>query len=225
MRLLCLLFLLCACAPDPGLVVGTASSLGPVVEETAAGFTAGTGVRISVSWGGSLQLRRQIDHGAPLDLFLSAHPRHVEGLDTRGKPRTLARNRICLALPTGDAAPPLPVALARAERVGLAEPGVPAGDLALQTMRELAHDPGDRLVRFPHERAVVEALRRRAIDAGWIYRSSATGLVALGDDTLPTTQVVGVVLRDAPPAAESFLEALAATDAWAAHGFLPPEAP
>lgn len=228
LRVLAFLLFFTACAPEPDLMVGTAASLAPVVEPFARGFGVEHGIRVSVSVGSSLALQRQVEAGAPLHLFLSAHPRHITALDParRRDPVLLARNRIRLALPPDSAPRENADVLASAGRIGMAQPGVPAGDLAAAAMELAAFASGGNTVHFPHERAVVEALRQRAIDAGWVYASSVAsmGLVDTdGGGPWPSTTVAGAVLRPAPDLAARFLADLAASPRWRDAGFEPAE--
>jgi len=62
---------LCARADEP-LIVFAAASLKSALDAAAAGFHAGGGPEVKISYGGSLGLARQIVAGAPADLFASA---------------------------------------------------------------------------------------------------------------------------------------------------------
>lgn len=66
------------------LRVFAAASLGDVVAELAEHFERESGVRVVVSFGGSATLRRQIELGAPADVFVSADARQVRMLERGG---------------------------------------------------------------------------------------------------------------------------------------------
>lgn len=60
------------------LRVAAASSLGPVLRELAADFTAETGTAVVLSLSSSGKLATQIEEGAPHDVFVSAAERWVD---------------------------------------------------------------------------------------------------------------------------------------------------
>ncbi len=70
--LLCL-FLLAAPASAGQITVFAGASLGDVLEDIGAAFEESTGHEVVVSFAGSSVLARQIELGAPADIFLSAN--------------------------------------------------------------------------------------------------------------------------------------------------------
>lgn len=79
-----------------------AASLKPVLVPILSGFTAKTGVAVSVQAGPSSQLAKQIAQGLPCDLFLSADQDWMVWVAARGllsasKPRLIAHNRLVIA--------------------------------------------------------------------------------------------------------------------------------
>ena len=71
-------------AADAGPIVAVATNFTPAVEEIINHFAAETGVQIRISTGASGTLVRQIEQGAPFELFLSADEAYVERLDAEG---------------------------------------------------------------------------------------------------------------------------------------------
>jgi len=61
-----------ALAADPPIVVFAAASLKNVLDAAGTLFQLATGTEVKISYGGSLALARQIEQGAPADLFISA---------------------------------------------------------------------------------------------------------------------------------------------------------
>jgi molybdate transport system substrate-binding protein len=61
-----------ALAQDKGLIVFAAASMKNALDEVDAAYTAKTGVKIAVSYAASSTLAKQIEQGAPADIFLSA---------------------------------------------------------------------------------------------------------------------------------------------------------
>lgn len=79
----CLLCLLAA-APQP-LLIAAASDLSPLQTRLAAAITRATGVPVRFTFSGSGVLARQIENGAPYDLYLSANEQFVRDLEKQGK--------------------------------------------------------------------------------------------------------------------------------------------
>lgn len=65
-------------------VVFAAASLKTALDEVAAGWAAETGGKVTISYGGSGRLAKQIVAGAPADLFLSAAPGWMDAVETAG---------------------------------------------------------------------------------------------------------------------------------------------
>ena len=72
-------------------VVAVAANFSPALEEIVKQFTAGTGQEIRISAGATGTLVRQIEQGAPFELFLSADNEHVEYLHAQGLTRDRGR--------------------------------------------------------------------------------------------------------------------------------------
>ena len=96
------------------ITVFAAASLKNAMDEIAAGFERQTGHAVAVSLAGSSALARQIRHGAPADLFISANPGWMDALAREGLIDPASRfdllgNRLVLAA-HGRGAPPVEVA-------------------------------------------------------------------------------------------------------------------
>jgi molybdate transport system substrate-binding protein len=196
---------------------------------------------ITVSYGSSGQLERQIEAGAPVDaaVFASAEP--VDALVARGLAdpstrRVIAANRVVLAGPKGG--PPLTFAalasLPADARIAVGDPAhVPAGKYAEQVLRRLGLWDAVRgkLVLGADVASVVAYVRRGEVVAGIVYASDVHDLkdVALLDEppaeAQPRVEVVAVAMKGASAEARSFVAFLGAPEARAlltAHGFGPP---
>ncbi|BDG60031.1 molybdate ABC transporter substrate-binding protein [Caldinitratiruptor microaerophilus] len=66
------------------LTVAAAANLQQAFTEIAAGFEASTGEKVVLTFGASGQLARQIENGAPVDVFASADVGYVDALLARG---------------------------------------------------------------------------------------------------------------------------------------------
>ncbi len=88
------------------LIAASAASTAMAVKEIAERFEKEGGIKVIVSSGSTGKLARQIESGAPFDLFFSADPGYVERLENRGLIkegtfRVYARGRIVLAVKAG----------------------------------------------------------------------------------------------------------------------------
>ncbi len=93
-----------------GITIFAAASLKNAMDEISADFEAETGRAAAVSYAGSSALSRQIQHGAPADIFISANPGWMDMLEQDGliDPATrfdLLGNAIVLVAHGRDAAP------------------------------------------------------------------------------------------------------------------------
>jgi len=185
-----LLVALAACRDQPSpprvtLTVAAAASLHEVVAELDSLYRAEhPDVAVRATFGASGALRQQIEHGAPIDVFISASDRHVDALQRAGladprSRRTFAGNELVLIVPQsasqtvrgfGDLASP------RVRRVALGAPAsVPAGEYAEQALRSLglAGAVGRKAVYAQNVRQVLAYVERGEVDAGLVYRTDA----------------------------------------------------
>src|SRR2546430_15810679 len=73
-----------AAQTPPELLVFAAASLSDALEEVDRAFTARTGARVNASYAASSALAKQIEAGAPADVFLCADLAWVDYLEARG---------------------------------------------------------------------------------------------------------------------------------------------
>lgn len=174
-----------ACAQ--GVTVFAAASLKPALDKIAQGYAAETGQQIDLSYGGSSALARQIQHGAPAQVFLSANKAWMdaladEGLLAEGTRRDLLTNRLALIAPkdsTVDLLPEPGAPMAQAlgdNRLAIAlVRAVPAGIYARQALENLGlweHVQG----QLAQTDSVTAALRLVSIGAaplGIVYATDA----------------------------------------------------
>jgi molybdate transport system substrate-binding protein len=71
-------------AKADNVTVFAAASLKEAIDEISADFTARTGHTVIASFAGSSVLARQIEYGAPADLFISASTEWLDYLEARG---------------------------------------------------------------------------------------------------------------------------------------------
>jgi molybdate transport system substrate-binding protein len=153
--LACTLLLACGCrshAPREGqpgseeLIVAAASNLTDAFAEIGPRFTSKTGIRVVFSFGATADLARQIENGAPFDVFTAADTEHIEqlerkGLITPGTRAVYARGRLVVWLPPGTKlkVEHIEDIMAKAfERIAIAKPDVaPYGHAAVESLQKL----------------------------------------------------------------------------------------
>ena len=80
------LFSLPASAEEKGLTVCAAASMTNALDDIDAAYTAKTGVKVAASYAASSVLAKQIEQGAPADIFLSAD---TDWMDYAAKQKTI----------------------------------------------------------------------------------------------------------------------------------------
>ncbi len=179
-----ILFLPCIANASDIRLFAAASTTKPVIEILAL-FSKRNGTKAVPVFAASGALARQIDQGAPADIFLSANPRWMDWLQARkrlrqGSRRNLVGNCLALVQPQGMAAfPPLASYSAyifERMRFAIGNPAyVPAGEYAATALKRLGlwKSIEPRAARMPSVRHVLYLLERGEADAGLIYRSDA----------------------------------------------------
>jgi molybdate transport system substrate-binding protein len=165
------------------LVVFAAASTTDVVNELAGTYAH---ARLKASFGASSTLARQINDGAPADVYLSASRKWVDYLKESdalvGEPVVFARNTlVCIvsrnsALAAEDAAG-LRGELSGNDKVAIADEGVPAGDYARQSLAATGDLEALRpwMVGQKDVRAVLRAVESGECAAGFVYATDLRG--------------------------------------------------
>jgi molybdate transport system substrate-binding protein len=147
----------------------------------------GTGKGVTVSYAASSTLAKQIENGAPADLFISADSDWMDYLETRKliKPETrsdLLGNRIVLIAPAGSAvkltiAPGFGLAAALGDgRLAMADPAaVPAGRYGRAALEKLGvwGTVASRIAAAENVRAALLLVARGEAPLGIVYSTDA----------------------------------------------------
>ena len=132
--------------PSSEILVAAAANLTDAFQELSRRFSERTGIRVILSFGGTADLAKQIENGAPFDIFAAADSAHVEALEQKGllTPGTralYARGSLVLWVPAGSTINVERVEdLQRkeVERIAIAKPDIaPYGQAAVETLRAL----------------------------------------------------------------------------------------
>jgi molybdate transport system substrate-binding protein len=229
------------------ILVFAAASMKTALEAGAERFTADTGRAVTFSFGASGTLARQLDQGAPADVFVSADVRWMEhaaeqGTIDPGTRRILAGNALVLVMPADstarfEAKPGSDLAaLIRDGRLAIGEPrSVPAGAYAMEALRSLGFDAAveGRLAPVESVRAALALVASGEAPAGIVYATDARAeprvrVVAVFPESshAPIVYPAAVTASSADPAgARAFLDWLSSDAGRAtleAEGFLPP---
>src|SRR6185312_10958042 len=168
------------------LTVFAAASLKGALDANVNAYQAKNGDRIVVSYAASSALAKQIEAGAPADLFISADLDWMDYIDQRKRVRSGTRinllgNAIVLVAPTGSAkvaiAPGFPLAKLLGDgRLAMADPAsVPAGKYgkaALETLGVWSSVAG-RVAPAENVRAALLLVSRREAPYGIVYATDA----------------------------------------------------
>ena len=220
------------------VVVFAAASLKTALDEIAAGWTAKSGVGIKTSYAASSALAKQIEEGAPADLFISADLDWMDYVEKRNLVRAGTRgnllgNSLVLAATKdwtkGDIKiePNFPLAgLLGNERLAITNVAtVPAGKYAKAALEKLGvwNSVASKLAEAETVRAALALVARGEAPLGIVYRTDAAvepGVKIVGtfpEDSHPPIVYPAVLLVNSKNVrAEEFLRYLAGPEARAA---------
>lgn len=131
-------------ASEGELVIAAAANLSTAFAALGQKFTERTSTRLRFSFGATADLARQIENGAPFDVFASADVQHVEELERKGfiesgTRAVYARGRLVVWMPAGSGARIErleELADARVTKIAIAKPDIaPYGRAAVEALR------------------------------------------------------------------------------------------
>lgn len=212
------------------LTVGAAHSLKGAFQDIVPMFEKEYGVKVEVVYGPSQTLRRQIEQGALIDVFVpgafeEVEKLHQKGLTINGGPRVFAQTSLVLVMATSasatsvsfhDGLPNL------ATRIALVDPKTSAlGEITARSLAKmgLASKNSASVLYAEHSDAVVNLVTTGKADVGIVYRVDAikNGKVRIIDETpagkhIPVQfgqAVVWTCRNEVRPAAEEFFKFIA----------------
>ena len=154
-----------------------AASLTDALEEIAKNYEARSGDRVVFNFGASSILARQIEQGAPADLFLSADEEKMDFLARRG----LIESRVSvlsnsLVIVTTEKTIRHPRELVNVDSLALAEPSsVPAGIYARKWLQSIGlwDRVAGKVIPTENVRAALAAVEAGNADAAIVYATDA----------------------------------------------------
>lgn len=209
------------------LTIGAAHSLKPAFQEFLPMFEKEYGVKVRVVYAPSQTLRRQIEEGNPIDVFLPEASEELEvldkkGLTVNGGPRIYAHTSLVLVTSAtsqetmtsfreGPSNRPIRMAIADPQTSTL-------GKITARLLKKLNPTYRTRLnlVQAPHSDDILNLVRTGKVDMGIVYRVDALngGQVRIIDETPAGTHtpihlgqaVIGVGQDQSSPVAKEFFD-------------------
>ena len=167
------------------MTLSVAVSLKDAVEEVGRSFmAANSGVTLRYNFGASGDLQKQIEAGAPVDVFLSAAQRQMDELERQKliavpTRRVFARNVLTVIKPADsrvDIAKINDLLEARVTRIAIGHPKtVPAGQYAEESLRALGvwERLQPKIIFTENVRQALDYVSRGEVDAGFVYTTDA----------------------------------------------------
>ena len=224
------------------ILVAAAASLHDVLSDISVAYQAISRHRVRFNFGPSSALGRQIEEGAPADIFFSADLPQMEKLDHKGllepgSRKNLLSNQLVMIAPADSKislSSPRDLLQSGVKRIALAEPSsVPVG---VYTRRYL-NDEGlwpplkRKIVPAQDARATLAAVAAGNVEAGFVYKTDAAGSMKVKivyevpvEKGPPITYPAAIVKqskrKEAAREFMSYLQSPAAMEAFRKHGFV-----
>ncbi len=171
------------CSGDELIVFG-AMSLTDALTEVSQRFGAARNVKVYCNFAGSSTLQRQIEKGAPADVFISASPKQMDALQQQGllyknARRAILNNRLVLVAPVNRSVSLTDVGMLPQDtirRIAIGEPNsVPAGIYGREALAQLgvwdAVQP--KLIPTADVRSTLAYVESGEVDVGVVYQTDA----------------------------------------------------
>lgn len=213
------------------VTVFAAASMKGALDEVAAAYREQTGEEMRLSFAGSSALARQIDAGAPADVFVSANTDWVDWLEGRDLVRRridLLENRLVLIGPAEATAGGMDRLGSGDERVAMAlVDAVPAGIYGRAALEKLAlwDRVAPRVVQADNVRAALALVALGEAPLGIVYATDALAeprvkvLAEFPPGSHPPIRYPGAAITQAGEPVLDFLASEAAREIFARYGF------
>jgi len=166
------------------ILVSAAASLTDVLKEIATGYQAKSKHTLTFNFGPSSGLARQIEEGAPADIFFSADLSQMDALDKKsllepGTRKNLLSNQLVIVVPADSKiaiTSPKDLLKADVQKIALAEPGsVPVGVYSSKYLTDegLWDQIKPKIVPVQDVRATLASVESGNVEAGFVYKTDA----------------------------------------------------
>ena len=224
------------------ILVSAAASLIDVLQEIGAGYQANPKHAVKFNFGPSSGLARQIEEGAPADIFFSADLAQMDALEKNnliepGTRKNLLSNQLVIIVPADSKIAiksPKDLLKPDVKKIALAEPSsVPVGVYSSKYLADegLWNQIKPKIVPVQDVRATLVAVQSGNVEAGFVYKTDAaiSRKVKIAYEvpldkgpkiTYPVAIVKESKRKDAARDFLSFLQSLAAKNAFKKYGFV-----
>ena len=228
-------------APASTILVAAAISLQKALQEITPIYTsANPSQTVNYNFAASGILARQIEQGAPVDVFIAAADKQINALQQQGllagTPKILLTNQLVLIVPEQSSVSVTnfrQLMKPEVKRISIGEPrSVPAGLYAAEVLKNLGiwEQVKSKFVLGNNVKSVLTTVETGNVDAGIVYLTDAKSserseIVATADKKLhsPIRYPVAVIKSSkSPDGARQYLEFLqskAATTIFEKYGF------
>jgi molybdate transport system substrate-binding protein len=166
------------------LLVSAAASLTDVLKEISSGYQAKAKHTVKFNFGPSNGLARQIEEGAPADIFFSADLAQMDTLDKNGRlepgtRKNLLSNQLVIIVPADSKlalSSPKDLLKADIKKIALAEPSsVPVGVYSSKYLTDegLWEQVKSKIVPVQDVRATLASVESGNVEAGFVYKTDA----------------------------------------------------
>ena len=166
------------------ILVSAAASLNDVLNDISKGYQSKSKNTVRFNYGPSSGLARQIDEGAPADIFFSADLPQMDALDKKGlleagTHKNLLSNQLVIIVPADSKLPitsPKDLLKADVKRIALAEPSsVPVGVYSSKYLTDegLWDQVKPKVVPVQDVRATLASVESGNVEAGFVYKTDA----------------------------------------------------
>ncbi len=166
------------------LTVHAAASLTDAIKQISATYEKQSGDQLRLNFDASSILARQIEEGAPGDIFLSADEAKMDQLEKAhrlapGTRKSLLSNTLVIVVPTEGGLPihsAADLAEGQIKKIALAQPStVPAGIYAKEylTAQRLWDKVSAKVIPTQNVRAALAAVESGNVEAGFVYKTDA----------------------------------------------------
>jgi molybdate transport system substrate-binding protein len=240
------IFLALSCLQTNGwaeeILVSAAASLTDVVNEISKDYQSKSKNTVRFNYGPSSGLARQIDEGAPADIFFSADLPQMDNLDKKGRlepgtRKNLLSNQLVIIVPADSKlviSSPKDLLKADVKRIALAEPSsVPVGVYTSKYLTDegLWDQVKPKIVPVQDVRATLASVESGNVEAGFVYKTDAAvskkvkSVYEVPIDkgpkiTYPVAIVKESKRKDAARDFMSYVQSPTAKDAFKKYGFV-----
>ncbi len=166
------------------ILVSAAASLTDVLKEITGGYQAKSKHTVKFNFGPSNGLARQIEEGAPADIFFSADLSQMDTLDKNGRlepgtRKNLLSNQLVIIVPADSKlaiSSPKDLLKTNVKKIALAEPtSVPVGVYSSKYLTDegLWDQVKAKVVPVQDVRATLASVESGNVEAGFVYKTDA----------------------------------------------------